>query len=79
LPPIAEVSPNKKTHVIGTSDESFSLMLFWEVFPVDWGFGDPLHACHALEVTERVTHYGLRGAANWSVNHHKWGVTILNH
>ena len=79
LPPIAEVSPNKQTHVISTSDESLSLMLLWKVLPVDRRFGDPLHAGHSLEVSERVAHYGLRRTAHWPVDHHKRGVTVLNH
>ena len=79
LPPIAEVPPNKKTHVICTCDKRLSLMVFCKVFPVDWGFSDPLHAGHTLEVTERVAHNGLRWTANWPVYHHKWGVTVLNH
>ena len=70
-PSITKLSPDEDTHVVRTGDKGVSSCGVRGVSAVDGGLGYPLHACHSLEVTERVTHDGLRRVAYRAVYHYK--------
>lgn len=78
-PSIAKVFPYKQTHVICSSNEGLWGWSIWKCLFIYCRFSYPLHARYFLKMPEGVTHNCLRWTANWSINHHKWRIWVLNH